>query len=116
MLKRKIKEKIFNLKMMYQRAKKGYCDLDVWNIDMFIEDKLLNILKEFRKDHVGYPYKITSEEWDKTLDRMIFLLFEMNGEKYNNSDMDILEICAYRKKCKDEFYDLLKEYHWDLWS
>lgn len=47
MLIKKFKDWKFDRKMAKQRAKKGYCDLDVWNINTFIEEKLVAILKEF---------------------------------------------------------------------
>lgn len=121
MLIRKLKDWKFERKMAKQRAKKGYCDLDVWNIDNFIETTLVEILKEFKKDNNGYPPELTPEEWDKIIDRMIFLLTEMNEEtcsmRFDLGDKPekYFEVSEYRTKCKDEFYDLLKRWHWALW-
>lgn len=113
--------KEFERKMAKQRARKGYCDLDVWNIDTFIEDRLYNILKEFKKKHMTYPMDITSEEWNDILSRMIFLLEEMNEDtcsiKASLDDKEsYIRQSEYIYKCKDEFYDLLKKWHYDLWS
>lgn len=122
MIFNKLKDIKFKRKMKKQRAKKGFCDIDVWNIDMFIENTLLNILKQFKKEHIGYPFDITSEEWDNIIDRMIFLLTEMNEKtcsmQYNYDENDkekYIKICEYQTKCKDEFYELLKKWHWNLW-
>lgn len=117
----RIKGKPFDLKMKIQRFKKGYCDLDVWNINTFIEEKLVAILKEYRERHIGYPISIEQEEWDETIDRMIFLLTEMNEYTCSlNCDeiniKDYNKISRYRNKCKNEFYHLLKKWHWDLWD
>lgn len=112
-----IRRFIYNLKMRHQRAKKGYCDLDVYNVNTFIEEKLLNILKEFRKTHMSYPMECkSSEAWDKVIDRMIFLLEEMDEDKCSFKTLDLGDKLDYQRRCKDEFYDLLKKWHWNLWS
>lgn len=121
MLIRKFKDWKFDRKMAKQRAKKGYCDLDVWNINDFIETTLVKMLKEFIKENNGYPPELTPNEWDNILNRMIFLLTEMNEEtcskqiKLGDSSKKYLEVARYRDKCKNEFYNLLKKWHWALW-
>lgn len=113
-------DKEYEKKWAKQRAKKGYCDIDLWNIDCFIQNTLLKMLKEFRKSHHCYPMCITSEEWDNILDRMIFLLTEMDEEtcsmKIDGTSESYAKRTKYINKCKDEFYDLLKEYHFNLWD
>lgn len=115
----KLKDKIFNIKMKKQRTKKGYCDLDVWNIDLFIENKLLAILKEFKKNTISYPLDLTKEEWDKILDRMIYLLTEMNEQtcsvQFDGTEESLVKQNELREKSKNEFYDLLKKWHFELW-
>lgn len=114
---RKIKDFFFNLKMRHQRAKKGYCDLDVWNVNMFIEEKLLNVLKEFRQTHMSHPMEFeSSAEWNNVIDRMVFLLEEMNDDKCSFKTNCLGDKIDYQERCKDEFYDLLKKWHWHLWS
>lgn len=105
------------------------------------------MLKEFKEKTMGFPIVLTEEKWNEILDRMIFLLTEMNEDtcSMQNESVKILgvvkptisaydatqninieneekyaqkkyiEIAEYRNKCKDEFYDLMKKYHWDLW-
>ena len=53
---------LFELKMKFQRFCKGYCDLDVWNINTFIEKTLLEIFKKFKEKHIGHPFDTTEEE------------------------------------------------------
>lgn len=106
------------IKWKKQRAEKCYCDLDVHDLDMWLEKTLLSILKEFKERHCGHPCGMTEDEWDNILGKMIFLLTEMDEEtcsKQLNKNYDFMEQQKYMTKCKDEFYDLLKEYHWDLW-
>jgi hypothetical protein len=99
----------------------------LYDISDFIERTLVKMLKEFKEKTIGYPIDLTEEKWDEILDRMIFLLAEMNEDtcsmqyEYNENDSKeyerkkYIEIAEYRNKCKDEFYDLMKKHHWDLW-
>lgn len=117
----KLRKFILDIKNMKQRAKKGYTYLDVCNVNDFIEEKMLAILKDFKKNNVGYPLNMSFEEWSNIIDRMIFLLQEMNDETCSLVDTNAttnkerIERAKYMLKCKDEFYDLLKKYHYDLW-
>lgn len=120
-----INKYFFNLKMKLQRFKKGYCDEDVWNINAFIENKLLALFKEYKKrERFGHPCGTTPEEWEKVIDRIIFLLTEMDEDTcsiqvdINSKDFRnvFLKQSEYRNKCKDELYDLLKQWHWNLWD
>ena len=59
-------------------------------------------------------------EWDNILDRMIFLLTEMDEETCSvKSSFDNTESYKkkneYMNKCKNEFYNLLKKWHYYLW-
>lgn len=117
----KIKDKLFKRRMKKQRAKKCYCDLDVWNVDMFIERNLWNIFIDFKKTHSGFPPEIINEEFYNVLDRMIFLLGEINEDtcSIQADGSDIEQLKSQKEtmtKAKDEFYDLLKNYHCSLWN
>ncbi len=82
-----------------QRAKNGFSDSDSWNINYWFLEIMPKILKRFRNNLHGYPDSIVSypktsqsvimnkkdkpeglTKWERTLDRMIFLLGEMNEE------------------------------------
>ena len=75
---RKLKDLKFDLKMRCQRFKKGYADIDTWNLDGFLEETFRKMLMQFKEEHNGYPPNLTPEKWNEILDRMIFLLGEMN--------------------------------------
>lgn len=77
-----------------QRAQRGYADVDVWNIDSWFLETVSPMLRQLRKEHNGFPssflptYDPTPEEsesanakWEGILDRMIFLVDEMNEDK-----------------------------------
>ena len=56
----------------WQRATKGYCFRDLWDIDCWFLDIMPRMLKEFRDKTQGYPNSYNSyEEWIAELDLMI---------------------------------------------
>ena len=159
-LKYKIKFKLDELKFRFQRFQKGYSDKDLWNMFDWFMEVTKPMLVEFRKTHHGSPATLGEnytnedgllvndkchEEWDAILDRMIFLITEMNEEtcsmknQYNeeierwyeienyNREPKYekihnlycereAEIIEYRDKCKDEFFELFSKWFWNLWD
>lgn len=88
-------EEAFSEKMRKQRYERGYADIDVWDISEWFIDIVAPMLRQLRNTHHGSPAYLGKnyvdengnmvnpechEEWDKTLDRMIFLLGEMKEE------------------------------------
>lgn len=84
-------------KWKLQRAQRGYSDSDTWNMFSWFLEIMPKMLKQFRNNLNGYPDGVFNfplmtrpvindekEEpegmikWKETLDRMIFLLEEMN--------------------------------------
>ena len=87
-------DEAFEEKSRRQRAKRGYADNDVWNMESWFMSTVSPMLKQFRKKHVGYPasflsrYDPSPEEseaanakWENILDRLVFLIDEMDVEK-----------------------------------
>ena len=46
------------LKYGFQRARRGFCDRDVWEINTWFLTILPKMLAELEKHHVGYPFSI----------------------------------------------------------
>lgn len=68
-----------NIKYSIQRVTKGYCDKDLWNIDCWFMNLMPDMLQQFKDTKHGNPDGL-DVEWDNILERMIFLLREMNEE------------------------------------
>lgn len=85
-IKNLIKEKIRYWKF---KRKTGFCPLEIWNLNTAIAEFTLPRLKYFRNHHHGYPYGLSEEKWNKTLDDMIYALdFEVNQWNYDWSEID----------------------------
>jgi len=100
--KLKKEEKKFDKRMAKQRAKKGYCDLDVWNFDTFFSERVSEMLEELAQISHGYcpldeegniipPHEhylimenpdadetVYTTRWANALKRMAFLCREMS--------------------------------------
>ena len=104
-------EAVFEKKCWKQRAKKGYSDQDVWNIERWFLDIMPRMIQEMRDNLHSFPDFATSFpgeshavimkdekdppgmiEWKNTLDRMRFLLSEMNEDS-----------CSYKNPYKKEY-------------
>lgn len=121
------KDKRLERKYGRQRVKRGYSDRDVWDIDLWFLSVMPKMLQQLKETRHGSPAELGEsyvnddgvmvndkchEEWDKILDRMIFLLGEM---KVDISEIS-REIVQYREDCKNEFFDLFSKYFWYLWD
>ena len=67
-----------SLKWAWQRATKGYCELDTYGVSDWFLNTLPDMLVEIKNNCTGYPDELTEDEWIRILDRMIFLLREAN--------------------------------------
>ena len=84
-----------DLKYGWQRIVRGYCNMDVWGLSSWFLSLMPVMLQQFRDTHVGSPASLGEnyvnsegiwvndkchEEWDKILDKMIYLFREANEE------------------------------------
>lgn len=124
----RLKEKFWDLKMKKERAKKGYCRQDVWNINSWFLDIIPKILKDFNEGRLGYPCDLSNDEWDNIIKRMIFCFEEANEDTCSqineyNFDTDTEkwfkrrnEIGEYQNHMKNEGLELFSKYFWNLWD
>ena len=95
------------LKYPLQRLVKGYCDKDLWELDVYMARRILPALIAFRNNkQSGYPSGMKNQkEWLETIDKMIFGL----GCVLNGSD-----IKGYEKA--KEGLELLGKHFLSLWD
>lgn len=90
------------IKHKYQRLTRGFSDADMWNGDGFIADVISATAYWHFSNGMGYPGRMTHEEW---LDTLLEIY-----EGFRNPDDDV----DWRPS--DMAWDLLKENHADLWG
>ena len=110
----------FEEKMSKQRKNRGYSDKDVWSIRDWFLDIMPKMLQQMRDNLHRYPamsasYPINSQTiitpwdekldkdfvaWQEVLDKMIFLLKEMNEDTCSFENKYQKEV----NKAQDEFY------------
>ena len=112
------------LKWRCQRFIRGWADEDTWDIEGWFIEILLPMLKKFKEDNNGHPFELSREEWDKTLDDMIYSLEGINeegavkqlyGEEVNLIVYDYKEISNHMTESKQKFFELFVKYFYDLW-
>lgn len=64
---RKIRFFFRKIKWAWQRAKYGYCDRDLWNLDYTLGNYIASSVNKLADITHGYPYGTTPEEWDGIL-------------------------------------------------
>lgn len=91
-----------NIKWRMQRANRGFSDKDVWDIDVWFLDVMPKMLTQLKETTHSAPLLPNTdqdtchEEWGKILDRMIFLLHEMDEDK-----------CSFKNKYEKEYFEYL---------
>lgn len=178
------------LKWSKQRITRGYADCDIWSMYSYLQRIIPDMLQTYKDTRMGSPSYLGKnyadedgimvndtchEEWDKILDRMIFLWRETDedtcaqkniydeeysivldafhnkygifgaklqtekeleenkkrggggtihfmdelpeykdiSDKYREEEKRLEE---YRKSCKDEAFDMMKQYFFSLWD
>lgn len=59
-----------NIKYAWQRATKGYCDCDLWNLDGYLTFLIAAAIEDLADNHMGYPGVApvdTDEKWTEML-------------------------------------------------
>ena len=107
-----------SIKYIYQRARYGYCDSDVWSIDYWFLSIIPGMLEQLKEETNGYPSftdnpshavygtgrpeDIDDEDmgkWQSILKDMIFLFNEANEES-----------CTRKNKYEQQYLEAYKEY------
>ena len=105
-----------SLKWAWQRAIKGYCELDTYSVSDWFLNTLPDMLGEIKKNYTGYPDELTEDEWVRILDRMIFLLREANEDTCTKVDScdGYAEEEHNLNVCKDEALELFSKWFYSL--
>lgn len=100
------------MKYAWQRAFRGYDDIELWNLDKVFVERYIEILNKWLENVNSYPPSMEYEEWEKILLEMKTLLEEINAE-FNSCKMENWPL-LYEKK--DRFFKLFSENFYHLWD
>ena len=115
----------WNIRYGFQRMFKGYDSVDCFETFAKFTERYSKILTQYKNTHWGYPYKVSSDEWDNIIDEMIYHLHYMNEDNVTKELMvSVPENCTpslkttseILNKHKDEFFKLFSKYFFDLWD
>lgn len=111
------------IKWMLQRAKYGYCDKDLWNLDYTLGNYIASSIEELANRTHGYPLALSEKEWDnilRTMSKNFYL--GVNEEYWENSDNECWSIEEERAKFlsmenhRQKGFKLLDRWFRNLWD
>ena len=107
-----------SFKYAYQRAKYGFCESDLWDLDAYLCELIPTMLRNFTKDLHGAPHEYFDPENNSDqlwIDKVheVAAAWEKMSDMYDNAfDYTSEEHMAARDKA---FYEL-KEIFYNLWD
>ena len=64
---RNIKQFFRNIKYAWQRATRGFCDQDWWNLDIYYTTLFVKSLRHLATHNMGHPYDMDEDKWNAWL-------------------------------------------------
>lgn len=84
-----------NIKYAWQRARYGYCDMDVWNLDLHLLVLFRETLYHLAEKSQSHPYYKTPEEWEEELikaaDDFHFSIQSNYNNLYNDEYIELMK-------------------------
>lgn len=80
-----IRETIINIQSAWERATKGYCHTDVWNMEGWFTEIIPDMLRTLAKEGRAYPGVEpfeTPEKWEDTLQSMADVIESLNSDTW----------------------------------
>ena len=79
------------VKWAWQRAKYGWCDRDIWNLDYTLASYISTSIARLAETTDSYPYGLTKKEWGNILRNIAENFYlSANEECYDNPYADML--------------------------
>lgn len=66
-LRSRMREPLYSLRMFMQRGRKGYAEVDLWNMDSYLSKVIAGAFREWADVSMSHPDGITHEEWQGIL-------------------------------------------------
>lgn len=87
---RTIREVPFNIKEFIHRGRHGWAPSDTWNVDYYVVDVLIPLLKHYKEHNMGHPADQTEEEHDAIIDEIVsgFRQYRMYLDNWHTLEAD----------------------------
>jgi hypothetical protein len=102
-------------KKLWLKHKRGFSCCDTWNLDGVFAKYLVKGLKAFKQDYNSCPSDLTFEEWEKTINSMIWSFWYRCSETYWDDDWNDEKSSLARRKKYQNGLDLFAKYFNHLW-
>lgn len=108
---RKIRFFFRKIKWMFQRAKYGYCDMDLWNLDYTLGNYIASTVCKLANTTHGYPYQLNPKTWEKILKGISYNFYVGVNEDFwdNRFDKFLTYEINYQRLTEDQ------KRLWDDW-
>ena len=100
----KVRSFFRKIKWAWQRAKYGYCDRDLWNLDYTLGNYIAGSVYRLSKITHGYPHGISEIDWNNIL-KSIATNFYMgvNEDCYGNIyEKEVADLPPYEKQTEEQ--------------
>ena len=95
-----------SFKFAYQRATKGYCDSDAWDLTSFYTEIMMSTINELSNTHLSSPMDMSQDEWTETLNTIYKALSNSKEDSYKTLMYDTWKNHLEQKpNMDDENYD-----------
>ena len=94
-----------NIGFAWQRATRGYCDYDLYELHYFYHSLMIASLEKFRKTTHSFPVGLTPNEWDKILRQIIDTLREGLPDSHTNEWWDQFDFYWQTHTIREELPD-----------
>lgn len=112
---------------IWDRATKGYCSRDLWNLNSFYCTLFYESITEFKNGAKGFPMTMgTFEEWKEELEHISELFKRIEDLENDDSYYDeetreintglLFQMNEEISSVKNEAFDLMKKHFFDLWD
>lgn len=124
-VKRKTRDVYWEIRYGFQRMFKGYDAVDTFETFYKFTKRYSEILKDYRKHHIGYCGEMTAEEWDAIIDEMIYHLHYMDEKTVTEElekdvpddwSVNTIDVYTVMDMHKDAFFELFSKYFYHLWD
>jgi len=96
------------IKWAFQRAIRGYCDLDRYDLNEFYRELFISSISDMEANLWSHPYKVSEEKWRATLKQIVELFKKSDynrAETENPYYEDYMKMLSERGKKIADFED-----------